>query len=285
MNNKIAIVIVNYNAGALLQKALESVHASTHENIDVVVVDNNSSDTSVEAAHAVFPEITILSQKENRGFGAGANTGARYAQKNGAEYIFFLNPDATISSDTLEKLLCAARKQKGAFNPTITNSATQETWFANGKINFLRMRAEHTTTASHKGVYETGYATGCALFLRTEDFAKIGFFDESFFLYYEDADLSMRAREKGIKTFVVSEAQASHEESSTVDEALKIYHLVLSGLIFFHKHATPALRIWLSHLLALRRIKNSLQNIFFPTEITKAVKRAYHHYGRYHTHY
>jgi GT2 family glycosyltransferase len=103
--------------------------------------------------------------------------------------------------------------------------------------------------------YETGYLTGCALFAPKEIFERVGLFDERFFLYYEDADFSVRAKKIGYKLLVVPKSVVVHGEQS-VDNKEKIYWLVLSGLRFFEKHTSWYLRPWIWLYILLRKMKN-----------------------------
>lgn len=283
-SKKIFVVIVNFNAGALLHDAVASVIASTHTNHQVVIVDNNSTDGSTEAVAQKYADVHVEKCTENHGFAVGANIGLRHAFKNGADYVLLLNPDATLAPDAMAHLVGACEKERaGIANPLIFDTKG-DVWFAGGKISFLRVQATHNKTKpAEKTPYATDYATGCAMLVSREMCRATGFFDERFFLYYEDADMSKRAQEKGFSTIVVPAARAEHMESSTVRAEEKVFYLVLSGLLFFRKHGNTSQRVWLEYHLALRKAKNALMRFLRPSTTTKAAARAYKHYERYYT--
>ena len=108
--------------------------------------------------------------------------------------------------------------------------------------------------------YTTGYLSGCALFLPRKAIERIGLFDEGYFLYYEDADLSVRARKKGCGLLVVPQATVVHSEQST-ENPEKTYWLVRSGLRFFREHTPAPLRLWVWIYTLLRRVKNKIDKL------------------------
>lgn len=109
MSDKVFCIVVTYNAGAWLAKCLGSLFSSTVE-CRVVVVDNNSSDDTVRVIRANYPQVSLIRNKENLGFGKANNIGIQCAYKNGAEYFFLLNQDAWVEPDSIEKLVKIHKK-------------------------------------------------------------------------------------------------------------------------------------------------------------------------------
>lgn len=128
--------------------------------------------------------------------------------------------------------------------------------------------------------YQTDYLSGCALFISRKALETAGLFDERFFLYYEDADLSLRIKEKGLSLSVIPSARVWHAETSNAARPEKTYHLVLSGLIFFRKHAFGVWRPWYAVFVPLRYLKNRLDILFRPNPVNRAVRKAYADFRR-----
>jgi GT2 family glycosyltransferase len=124
-------------------------------------------------------------------------------------------------------------------------------------------------------IQTTEYITGCAMLISRQVFEKVGLFDEQFFLYYEDADLSYRVNQVGLKNIIVKNSQVYHQEKSEENQAEKIYWLVLSGILFFQKHAKGWRKIYFQSYLFLRKLKNFLAVKFFSNEINRSVKQAF----------
>ena len=142
------------------------------------------------------------------------------------------------------------------------------------------MKAVHETKILRHVPYETGYLSGCALFVPRKVLQRVGFLDERFFLYYEDADFSLRARRENFPAMIVPAAHAWHVEQSEYSNPQKIYWLVLSGLLFFHKNTPWFLRPWVWGYSALRRGKNLYDCTIKRTPTARMVRRAYYDYAQ-----
>src|SRR3989344_5741559 len=125
--------------------------------------------------------------------------------------------------------------------------------------------------------YASGYLTGCALFIKRELIDAIGFLDERFFLYYEDADYSFRASRAGFACLVVPGARVWHSEASRSNPQ-KTYFLVYSGLLFFQKHASLIMSNYLAAYVTIRRVKNHLDRLRGRGGAAEDVHRAYEHF-------
>lgn len=276
---KVFIIILNYNGLDTIEQCLAGVFQMSYSNFEVVVVDNNSQDGSLELAKSLFPKAHFIKNKVNIGFAAGNNIGIRFALERMADYVFILNNDAETEVETLTKLVAAAEGNKnvGILSPVIYSSENNQVWFSGGKIKWLAMKAVHVRKGhpDQKGLIKTDYVTGCAILVKKEVFKAIGLFDESFFLYYEDADLSVRAKRKGFELAVVPAAEAYHLEKSEQDKKSKTYWLVISGIIFFKKNSPAWLKPWLEIYLRARRLKNSLDVKNNKGELALQVQKAY----------
>ena len=258
---KVGIVVLNFNGRDCLLSCLEALHRLRYQNFFVVVVDNASEDDSLVSAQERFPEFFFVRSPQNGGFAAGMNIGMKVAfEQRGAAWTWLLNNDARVEEQTLTMLMAAAAQspRAGLLSPCIYAEKTETLWFGKGRLDWLRMRAVHVSPSEEelrKQCFASEFLTGCALLVRKELVETAGFLDEHFFLYYEDADFSLRAKENGFETLVVPRARVFHGEQSQKNDD-KLYFLVFSGLLFFKKHARWWQKAHFSVYGTMRRIKN-----------------------------
>lgn len=256
---RVAILVLNYNGADCLPQCLSSLQKLEYQNFQVVVIDNGSTDDSFLTARKNFSHCIFLPQKKNTGFAQGMNIGIRYAVKEGYDFVWLMNYDAHVFPDTLSYLIESFQEDphREAQSPVIQNM-DGSIWFAGGTINYLRMRTEHSQRILASVPYETGFLTGCAPLFTVALLQKVGFFDERFFLYYEDADLSRRILNAGNKLFVVPSARILHAEKSEMNPQ-KLYYLVYFGLLFFALHTPRSLRIYIAGYVTIRRLVNQIK--------------------------
>ncbi len=208
------IVIVNYNGGAYVGAAIESALAQTVP-CSVIVVDNASQDDSVEVIAARFPHIKIVRAATNAGFGAGANLGARGCEE---PYLAFLNPDAIARPQWIERITAWMIERNIDLASSVVSAGPGEPpFFAGGR--WLPSLGAAIAARSKSGG-ETDWVSGCALVARADAFDRLGGFDEAFFLYSEDVDLSLRAREQGMQVGLFPEPLAQHAVHGTSTDQL-----------------------------------------------------------------
>jgi GT2 family glycosyltransferase len=251
----------------------------------VVVVDNASEDDSFSEALRQFPDLFFVKNHKNRGFSGGMNAGIREALTRGAHWVWLFNNDARADTKALSALVAVTSENPsaGLLSPCIYSETNGKLWFGGGTIDFFRMRVIHRSPKASdlkKLYYESEFLTGCALFISKEAIEQVGFLDERFFLYYEDADFSVRARKQGIMPLVVPGARVFHDEQSRKNEK-KLYFLVFSGLLFFKKHASGWQKSYYTVYGTMRRIKNAL-DLMLRRDDALAVYRAYQDF--YHGH-
>ncbi len=271
MSVRVAVVIVNYESGDDTAAALQSLCQSERRPEVLIVVDNASHDDSLTRAERAVPGLLTIRNTENVGFARAANQGMALAKEQSATHIWFFNPDACAHKETLVHLLAAAQQHPKSLLSPLIFDMDGEIWFAGGDISFLRMRATHRQTMTD---LPQDFLTGCALFLPLSALEEIGWLDERFFLYYEDADYSVRARQRGYVLRVVAEARVDHAEVSRSNPQ-KTYFLVYSGLLFFFKHAIGAQRLYLRIYATIRRLKNWIDCLLWGGKEAVSVRQAY----------
>lgn len=275
---KVAVIVLNYRGEHLLARCLASLEATIDKGDRILVVDNGREEALMREMVTRFPSVEVLAASENRGFAAGMNLGIRHMLEKGDFDAFWLfNNDAVALPGTLESLKEAFRSNgaRALYSPVIYPGPERIPWFAGGNLSFFRMRTEHWQAAkSLTDPYKTGFLTGCALFIPREAFDSLGFLDERYFLYYEDAEYSLRAERLGIGRWVVPAAAVYHSEASRENPA-KVYWLVRSGAEFFLRESRGGWRVWVRIYFSLRKLKNWLETRYAPRPLAREVERAY----------
>jgi GT2 family glycosyltransferase len=247
----VGIVILTWNGKALTLACLESVVALDYALLDIIVVDNNSTDGTVESVEQAYGDnVHIIVNEENLGFSRGNNIGIRRALERGAEYVLLLNNDTTVGPNLIDGLLSvfATYPGTGVAGPKIYfASPPARIWFAGGKVSLAKGLAKHIgirqrDLGQFDSVREVDYISGCALMARRDVFAGIGFLDPSYRAYFEDTDFCMRAKRGGFEIRYTPTAVVWHKVSSSTGGQLsrrKIFQKLKSTLRFFGRYSSP----------------------------------------------
>ncbi len=276
------ILVLNYNGRATILSCLRSLFHLDYSNFKVIFIDNASTDGSFEIVKQQYSYVHCIRNSENVGFARGINVGIRFALDHGADFVWLMNPDAEPQRGALSRLVALFLKHPrvGVVSPLVL-TPSRKVWFGGGMIHRSRMRAVHVPMRSRTIPFETGFVSGCAMMIRSTVFRSIGLLDERFFLYYEDADFSLRAKRAGFRVVVHPKIHTIHSEESRHNKAWKTYWLVRSGLFFFRKH-TPFLLhsvFWMTFLARWGR--SSVRAMRDDDEETLAVQEAFRDFWRY----
>jgi hypothetical protein len=241
----VAIATLNWKRSEDTITCLASAANQSYPNIILIVVDNESSDESFTAITAACPQATVLRNQRNLGFAAGANIGIRHALSVGADYIFLVNNDTIFAPDTVALLLKHVVSDVGLLVPAIYYANMPDRpWSLGGLRHWLTLEKTGDTPAvlalaEPDGYLERDYVVGCGLLLTRRMLEHVGLFDERFFMYYEDMDLSLRVRNRGFRILLVPSAHMWHKvatSSGGSDSPGERYWMARSSVIFFHKH-------------------------------------------------
>jgi N-acetylglucosaminyl-diphospho-decaprenol L-rhamnosyltransferase len=232
---EVATIIVNYRtpaatieAVAALGKDLERLNEAI-----VVVVDNDSGDGSAERLHKEFSEtkwngrVVVVSSGRNGGFGSGVNVGVQYVLKSfgSPRYFYILNPDASIDPGTLNTLVSfmAQHPDAGLLGNLVRNQQGGDVIRAFRFPSLLgelegtaclgllsRLLRNYVVPINPSASCEVDWVSGVSMLFRSEVFSTVGFFDEAFFLYFEEIDFAKRTRQAGWKTYFVADAGVGH---------------------------------------------------------------------------
>ena len=246
--HKTSVVIVNYNVRELILKCLETLYQfHPEEDLEVIVVDNNSADASCEAIKKAFPQVILIESKENNGFSKGNNIGF---QKATGEYIFMLNPDTEFSEDAIRFLtnyldqhahvaLVAPKllNTDGSRQNSVWRYPTLWTLFC--EANYLRffLKKKEYADKDFTKPFEAESFSGAAILFRREVLDKIGNLNESMF-WIEDVDFCYRANHAGLKCVYVPGTVITHHigQSSKKNYNISISNQVVSKIKFFREY-------------------------------------------------
>ena len=257
-------VVLNWNGIAdtlALIATLDRCRVPQGWSSRVLVVDNGSSDGSVERLAALHPQVEVLALGENLRFAGGNNAGLERALGRGADAVMLLNNDTEADPALLERLVLALEQDPAAAAaaPLIYLTAPRDRiWYAGGRCWVGLGHASHRGLFAHdRGQYReveaTGYVSGCCLLARREAWERVGLLDERYHIYAEDADWSLRARAQGFRLLFVPTARLWHKVSASAGAASpwKIYQRLRANLVLFARHARGLGRVtWLPAFLA-----------------------------------
>ena len=223
MAGSVNLFVLNWNGRDLTLDCLSSLEKVIYPNVKIHIIDNGSSDNSVVSIRNKFPDYEIIELAENHGFAKGNNTGFQ-SVKQKADYTIFLNNDTIVDPNFIDPLvneLEAIYNVKQTAPKIFYEDKKENIWFAGGIISLWTgvirhsgIRKKDSSKFSQKRKID--YATGCCVCMRTVDFESIGMFDESFLLYGEDVDLSLRFSNQGGEILFVPESKIWHKVSASL---------------------------------------------------------------------
>lgn len=262
---KVFIVVLNWNRFEETRDCLNSLKkmiVPVDVELSVIVVDNNSQDGSIKKLQDLKIKdlnINFLENKENLGYAGGNNTGMCYALEHGAEWVTVLNNDTRVAEDLLQNLMEAGKKYKhvGIISPKIyfekgfeyhkkykKSELGKVIWYAGGKIDWdnvygSNMGVDEVDMGQFEKVQEIDFATGACMFINAKALSDIGLFNESYFLYMEDDELSIRIKEAGYRIIYYPKGMLWHKvaQSSKIGSGLNDYFLSRNRMLFGMKYA------------------------------------------------
>jgi GT2 family glycosyltransferase len=276
----LSVVIVNWNVCQLLRRCLASLvqseglptnsgSDSSVDAVEIIVVDNGSTDDSVQMVHDEFPAVRLIENRANLGFARANNLGI--AETHG-RYVLLLNPDAEVASGTLATMLAFAdahpdigligpqlinadgsvQSSRRRF-PTIATAVFESTWlepWAPSRIldrYYVRDRRDNVTQ-------DVDWVQGAALFVRRDVIEQVGGMDEQFFMYSEELDWCRQIKDAGWRIVYYPEAQVVHHGGKSSDQVVAARHIYFqtSKVLYFRKYHGA----WVGELLRLFLLEN-----------------------------
>jgi GT2 family glycosyltransferase len=265
---RLAVVVVSFEARETLLAGLGALRAHSSFPLELVVVDNASTDASAEAVRARHPEALVIANAENAGFARACNQGWRASR---APIVLFLNPDAEVTPGAVETLArvlesrpavgAAGARTRGSDGTIQVSTGPDLTPLAELRQRRLvlgvarrKVHALAEAEALHAREHEPAWVSGSCLVARRAALEAVGGFDERFFLYEEDADLCRRLREAGWRVVFTPEAEVKHHLGRSMSKAPRRARLEYhrSHLLYYGKHNGRLSRAALRILLAAR---------------------------------
>lgn len=253
----LSIIVVNWNVCDLLRRCLASIEANRGDlSLEVIVIDNASSDDSVPMVEREFSQVRLVASRENLGYTGGNNLGAKKAQ---GRYLFILNPDTEIVGDALKQMVAYLDENPqvavvgpqllypdGSIQPSrrrfpqlamafIDDSVPfGRRWFPNSKLEQAFLMAD----SPDDEIQSVDWLVGAALMIRREVWQKVGPLDDQFFMYFEELDWCKRCRSMGWEIHYLPQAQVIHHHGAASGQipARKRIYLNRSKIIYFGKH-------------------------------------------------
>ena len=215
---KLFVVILNWNGKNDTLACLTSLR---NDAVDIVVVDNGSTDDSVVEISRRFPTVTVIETRENLGYAGGNNVGIDYALKQGADLVLLLNNDTIVDRHFIAALLKSSQDHQnigifGAYPIRMTDPEKID--HLGGRWNSATATFDLVGLGAERG-FKTDqpldYVCGCSILIRREVFEKIGLLEPTFFLFWEEADFCMRSKKAGFGIGISYEALLLHKISAS----------------------------------------------------------------------
>lgn len=250
----VVAVVLNWNGGAMNLRCLEHLLAAGWPRLRVVFVDNGSTDGSMEAVQARWPELEYLALEENHGFTGGNNRGIRRALELGAEMVLILNNDVQVEPGFLHPLVETLEARPGIAGPKVLDPSGR-LWSAGGRLafhqNLTRLRGfRHADNGRYDRCEPVDYIPAACLLVSRRVFETVGLLDEAYFCYVEDVEFCMRARTAGFPVIYHPGARVVHHFSHSTGGGYtpaRKYMNALNSVHFLRSHGT--LKSWLAFWL------------------------------------
>jgi GT2 family glycosyltransferase len=246
LNKFVCIIIVNWNGLFDTKECLQSLGMLNYKNYKIIVVDNGSTE-SIQVLKQDFKNVIYLDINDNLGFSGANNLGIQKALEMGADAVWLLNNDTTVSPDSLNIMLSRLYSNEviGVVCPKIYYYDEPDMlWFAGGEIIW------HKGITVHNGQFkkseeigndqdrQVNFATGCSLLIKVDVIKKVGFLSEEYFLYYEDTDYCCKVLKAGFQIYYCSKSIIWHKVSrSTTKSSIKDYYITRNNLYFMFKNS------------------------------------------------
>jgi GT2 family glycosyltransferase len=216
---RVFAVVLTWNSGEDVLECLQHLAASDYPALEIVVVDNGSTDGTPANIAREFPNAKILQNQMNIGFAEGNNVGLRYALEGGADFTFLVNDDAFVEPEAVRLLVETAESDPhiGFTGPALVSYHNPEKVYYGARLDMRRVFPQEQLLATPPpDVFDSPYIAGCALLAKAKVAQAIGLLDPAYFAYWEDTDWCTRARRAGFRVVVQPNARVTHR--GTLDQ-------------------------------------------------------------------
>lgn len=245
-NYYVGVVFVNYNGLDNQIESIKSLRKSTFTNMEYIVVDNGSTDGSVDKLKEVFPEkdVHVIDTQNNSGFAGGTNVGIKYSIELGTTHTLVINNDIEVAPELVIKLLEKTNENRITVPKIMYYDNPELTWYVGGEMKWKIGQGIHWNY-NQKDTHEfdkdtlVSYASGCCMMIPNAIFDKVGYFPEEYFMYFEDADYCVQLAEHAVEMLYVHDALMWHKVCSSTggeDSPLQTYYMNRNKLFFMRKY-------------------------------------------------
>ncbi len=237
----VGIVVLNWNGWRETAECLESMRRVKHPGVEMLIVDNGSTDGSREILEKKFPEIPLLAVEENRGYAGGNNIGIRHWLDRGKDCIALINNDVVVRSDFLTPLVSAIESDRrlGLVAPLIRRREAPNQIQCAGMEVSIPLGLTRLTgfgevdAGQYDGARAVDFLIGACLLVRRAVFEQVGLLDESYFVYGEDTEFVHRASRSGFRAAVVGQSKVWHRGRAASDQVpgLFLYYATRNDIL------------------------------------------------------
>lgn len=239
MTPRIDVVVLNWNGWQDTIGCLESLQRQDYPHVNVLVIDNGSTDGSVDHIRSAMPTVELVRTGANLGFGGGCNAGIRLALARGADYVWLINSDAVVDPGALSALVRRAGQDPmlGAVGSVLYEAEPPDRvqLWGGGSVNLWLGRSRHRLSPG-----PLDFISGASVLLRRAALDGVGLFDEAnFFMYWEDTDLGFRMRRAGWRLAVAEDSRVWHKQSASLGRGSPVLdeYFTRSGVRFLRRYA------------------------------------------------
>ena len=251
----VTVIMVSFYSQSLIEKTINFID----KEIEIIVIENSNSFECKELLEKKYQNVKVILSEENLGNGAGINVGLKNAN---TKYAFYLDIDTEVQKDTIKNLLNEASKTDdfALLAPLVENYEYKKTDY------YDDIKAEDSNKR------RMNFVPGCAMFFNIEKIKHIGFFDENFFLFFEENDVYMRCHKNQHKIYLIKSAKIIHTGEKSVDkkfdeniELIRNWHLMWSKFYFYKKH----FNIFIAYKNTLGHLVSALIKLLFYRFLSK----------------
>lgn len=263
---EVYIIIINWNNSQLTLEAISSIKKYTSYDYKIILVDNGSTDSSLKDFIGLPPNVKLIINDINLGFGSGCNIGIRYAIKSDAKYVLLLNNDAKLKSNIIKFFIdkYSNNKNIGAIAGTIVDVKNSNYLHSGYYLNPLTLSSYPVVDTEILNSKKFAWITAAVVFIPTSVFKEVGLFDENYFMYWEDFDLIYRIKQAGYILEVSTDALVEHTAGTSSDsnKLLRYEWHLTSGIIWLRKN--HPFYIYSVVILFLRSVAKSVLTLNLP---------------------
>lgn len=266
MNNNYLIILLNYNNWQDTVECIQSLQKSKVKGSNILVIENYSTDDSINKLRSETPEVKIIQAKKNLGFTGGNNLGLKYAYENKYDYAIVLNNDTIIESEDSFRILIEEMDK----NPNMTIGTGRiyyypekdKIWYDGGGIINWKGAAFHYNFRKNKDDVrlddenkQTDFISGCYMCIRLRDLPKLGYMDENIFIYLDDLEYSLRATKNNLKLFYIPSAVIYHKERGRGRHSPRlVYYSIRNRKVVINLYFGSVTKTYFNLVIIIKRV-------------------------------